>query len=100
MSIFSLFSKKFRCPNCGSVANHSQVVASESDKDVDEMMASILGSMPNNSITRKEGEDAIKNGEYRCDKCSEVFTKYLSDTWKKIADKYGENLALEEYKNS
>jgi hypothetical protein len=56
--------------------------------------------MPKNSISRKVGSDAIENGNFCCDNCSKVFTKYLSETWKKIADKHGEKLALEEYKNS
>ena len=100
MSIFSIFSKNFRCPSCGYVADHPKVVKSESDKNVDEMMASILNSLPKNSISRKVGADAIENGDFCCNKCSKVFTKYLSETWKKIADKHGEKLALEEYKNS
>lgn len=100
MGIFSIFSKKIRCPKCGYVADHPKVIKNESDKNVDDMMATILNSMPKSSISRKVGEDTIDNGNYCCDKCSEVFSKYLSETWKKIADRHGEKLAIEEYKNS
>lgn len=100
MGIFSIFNNKLRCPSCGYVGNHPKSAASQSDKNINEMKASIYNALPKNSLIRKIGEDEIENGNFRCLKCSEIFTKHLSETWKKIASKHGEKVALDEYKNS
>lgn len=93
MGLFSLFSDKLRCPGCGFVASHSKIIKSEHDKEIDEMMMSALtGNM------RTMKKDEVDNGNFRCNKCAEEFTKYLSDVWTKAARKLGERVALDEYK--
>ncbi len=95
MSLFSMFSDKLRCPSCGLVASHSKIIKSDNDKEIDEMMMSIL---PKGSIMEKGHKDEVKNGMFRCNKCAEEFTKYLSDLWANSAKRLGERVALDEYK--
>jgi len=95
MGVFSFLSNKLRCPSCGFLSNHSKIVKTEADKKIDEIMMSIL---PKESLMHKVGEDIANNDLYQCKKCSEDFTKKLSETWKAIANKHGEKIALDEYK--
>ncbi len=82
MGILSILINKLRCPSCGYVENLPKTAVSQSDKNTNEMKASIYNSLPLNSLIRKIGKDEIENRNFRCSKCSEIFTKHLSETWK------------------
>lgn len=97
MGIFNLFGNKFRCPNCGNVANHAKMVKSEQDKAVDKMMASILSA---DSLMGKAAREYAEDGEMKCEQCGEMFTKSSAEIWRKIAKENGEKFAIAEYKSS
>jgi ribosomal protein S27AE len=97
MGFFSFLSNKLRCPNCGFFANHPKKIKTEEDKKIDEMMMNFL---PKDSLMYKVKEDMVNNDNYQCEKCLDDFTKQQSETWKNIANKHGERVALDEYKKS
>lgn len=99
MGIFSVFDKKLRCPSCGCKNNHKKSPKSRND-GVDSMMRELMEREPKGTLTYKSYEEHFSESYYCCSACAKVFSLKIATIWNKIAERHGENIALEEYKDS
>ena len=99
MGIFSIFNKKIRCPHCGCKNNH-QKAPKDRDNNVDSMVRELMGRVPKDSLTHRMYEESLSDSSYCCSACAKVFSLSTATNWNKIAERHGEKIALEEYKDS
>ena len=64
------------------------------------MIRELMANEPKDSLTYKSYSESLSKDFYSCTECTKVFSLSTAVTWKKISDKFGEKIAIDEYKNS